>query len=242
MGPVWTCYTFQPCSLVHLSYYTHSLALDAQALDERLKSFWELESFGILPVPNAKSSVHQNSVCLIDGRYQVELPWKESHPSLPDSFSLCLKRLRRLTHRLQQNPAVLGEYDATIKNQIQQGIVEPVQEDMDESQGKVHYLPHHAVIRHDKETTKIRVVCDASARSDGPSLNDCLHSGPKFDRKILDILLRFRIHRVAVTVDIEKAFLIISMAQRDRDVLRFLWYDNVNPTSSSCVSLEWWSV
>ena len=40
--------------------------------------------------------------------------------------------------------------------------------------GKVHYLPHHAVIRRDKETTKLCVVYDASARSGGPSLNDYL--------------------------------------------------------------------
>ena len=93
---------------------------------------------------------------------------------------------------------------------------------------RVHYLPHHAVVRQDKATTKLRVVYDASAKSDGPSLNDCLYTGPKFDQKILDILLRFRLHKVALTADIEKAFLMISMAEKDRDVLRFLW---VNDTS-----------
>lgn len=92
---------------------------------------------------------------------------------------------------------------------------------------KVHYLPHHAVIRQDKETTKLRIVYDASAKSNGPSLNDCLYTGPKFDQKIMDILLRFRTHRVALTGDIEKAFLMVSIADKDRDVLRFLWIDDV---------------
>ena len=73
----------------------------------------------------------------------------------------------------------------------------------------------------------MRVVYDASARSSGPSLNDCLYTGPKFNQKILDILLRFRTHRVTLTADIEKAFLMISMAEIDRDVLRFLWVENV---------------
>ena len=50
--------------------------------------------------------------------------------------------------------------------------------------------------------------------------------GPKFDQKILDILCRFRTHRVAVTADIEKAFLMISVAAKDRDFLRFLWVDD----------------
>ena len=86
---------------------------------------------------------------------------------------------------------------------------------------KIHYLPHHAVIRQDKETSKLRIVYDASARANGPSLNDCLHIGPK------DILLRFRTHRVAVIADIEKAFLMVSVTERDRDVLRFLWVDDI---------------
>ena len=43
--------------------------------------------------------------------------------------------------------------------------------------GRLHYLPHHPVIRQDKETTKICVVYGASARTNGPSLNDCLHTG-----------------------------------------------------------------
>ena len=46
----------------------------------------------------------------------------------------------------------------------------------------VHYLPHHAVIRHDKDPTKMKVVYDASARSMEPSLNDCLYVGPKFNQ------------------------------------------------------------
>ncbi len=69
----------------------------------------------------------------------------------------------------------------------------------------------HVVICSDKETTKVRVVHDASAKSSGPSLNNCLCTGPKFDQKILDILLRFHFRKVALTADIEKAFLMISV-------------------------------
>ena len=101
--------------------------------------------------------------------------------------------------------------------------VEPSEEDPQ----CVHYLPHHAVVRQDKQTTKVRVVYDASARTTGPSLNDCLHVGPKLNTKIFDILLRFRVHRIAIIADIEKAFLMISVAPKDRDVLRFVWYKNV---------------
>ena len=112
--------------------------------------------------------------------------------------------------------------------QLEQGIVEPIENQSSVDIPEVHYLPHHAVVRKDKATTKLRVVYDASARSTGPSLNDCLNPGPKFDQKILDILSRFRVHRFAVTADIEKAFLMVSVAAKDREFLRFLWVDDPN--------------
>lgn len=68
----------------------------------------------------------------------------------------------------------------------------------------VHYLPHHAMVRRDKETTRLRIVYNTSARSSGASLNDCLHTGPKFEQRIFDILLRFHVHSIAFTANIEK--------------------------------------
>ena len=105
-------------------------------------------------------------------------------------------------------------------------IVEPVTE-TDPALNRLHYLPHHTVICTDKTTTKLHIVYDASAKSNGPSLNDCLYTGPKFNQLILDILVRFHLFKVALTADIEKAFLMISVAEHDRDVLRFLWVDDL---------------
>ena len=41
--------------------------------------------------------------------------------------------------------------------------------------GEITYLPHRAIVREDKLTTKVRVVYDASAKNKGPSLNECLY-------------------------------------------------------------------
>lgn len=128
---------------------------------------------------------------------------------LPDNYDLSQKRPIGLLKRLRQNPQILHEYDSVIKDQLNRGIVEIVEQTEVSDDRQVHYIPHHAVIREDKTTTKLRIVYDASAKSIGPSLNDCLYTGPKFGQSILDIILRFRIHRIALAADIEKAFLMI---------------------------------
>ena len=55
--------------------------------------------------------------------------------------------------------------------------------------GKEFYLPHRAVGRENAETTKLRVVYDASARAHNgaPSLNDCLHTGPSLQNKLWSV-------------------------------------------------------
>ena len=91
------------------------------------------------------------------------------------------------------------------------------------------------MVREDKKTTKLRKVYDTSARTNGPSLNDCLYTGPKFGQKIMDIILRFRIHKTALAADVEKAFLMISVSPQDRDALRFLWVNDIHKKTPEIV-------
>ena len=205
---------------------THVLLVDTQ-LDQCLQSFWDLETSGIRSTEKTVYDEFSESITFCEGRYQVSLPWKQQHKPLPENYQLCVRRLDSLLKRLRQTPDVMQQYDSTIREQIEAGIVEDTPLDVKGST-QVHYLPHHAVVRTDKSTTKLRIVYDASAKTDGnPSLNECLHVGPKFNQKLLDILIRFRAHRVAVTADIEKAFLMVSVEEKDRDALRFLWVHNV---------------
>ena len=142
---------------------------------------------------------------------------------------------------------MLNECDRIIQEQLQKGIIEPVKETQSENldsssldnEGKpIHYIPHHAVIRQERATTKIRIVFDGSAKTakSEPSINKCLQTGPNLIPKLFDVLVRFRSHRIAVTADIEKAFLMISIIPADRDVLRFLWFQD--PTKLHCPILH----
>ena len=204
-------------------------------MEQILHSFGDLETLGI---KSQEGSVYDNFMRTIsyeDRRYCVSLPWKDPNPLLPDNLNLCQARLFGLIRRLKQSPHILLEYDRIISEQIAQGIVEVMGDAAPSLTGRLHYLPHHYVIREDKSTTKLRIVFDASARSEGPSLNDCLYTGPSFGQNIAEILLRFRLFPVALVADIKKAFLMVSVVKEDRDALRFLWLDDI---SSDCPSVQ----
>ena len=193
--------------------------VDDKKLDEALRAFWDLESLGL---HEPEKSFYEEFTDTFDkGRYTVSL---EVHDPLPDNHQLSLKRLQGLLRRLKQSPEILQEYQTTIQDQIRRRIVEMVDQPDEVSMGMILYLPHHAVVRRDKSTTKVRVVYDASARSNGPSLNDCLYKGPKFHQHILDIL---RSYNTALAADKEKAFLMVAVDEKDHDVLRFLWVKDV---------------
>ena len=210
-------------------FTSHALHIDTasvNSLDERLKMFWELETLGIKEDETSVYDNFINSIQLRVGRYCVKLPWKDPCCDLPSNYDLCQKRLHGLLRRLKQDTHLLKEYDGVIREQLTKGIVEVVGDLSPQEHKRIHYLPHHAVIREEKQTTKLRIVYDASAKSTGPSLNDCLYVGPAFGQSIMDILLRFRLQKVALVADIEKAFLMISVDE-DRDVLRFLWIEDI---------------
>jgi hypothetical protein len=160
-----------------------------------------------------------------DGRYEISLPWLSDHQSLPTNRLIAEKRLKSTVKRLKDS-ALLSEYEDVFKAWLNENIIEEVS---DSDSLNCHYLPHRAVIR-ENSTTRIRPVFDASAKEKGTvSLNDCLEAGPNYLEMIPTVLNRFRLGAIGVTADIRKAFLQISVNPRDRDFLRFLWYENGNP-------------
>ena len=70
----------------------------------------------------------------------------------------------------------------------------------------------------------IRAVFDASAKSSsGVSLNDLLLVGPTVHSSLVDVLLHFLFHRVALTVDVSKMYRAIELTPENRDLHRFVW-------------------
>ena len=190
----------------------HPEALTVPEDDKRhsmLNCFWETDSYGTHP-ESIVDCTHEDflpGLQFVDGHYQVNLPWNHDKSDLPTHYQLCYNRLRSLQHKLLRKPALMAEYQHVIQDQLDRGIIEPV-----DATAQVvlagHYMPHHPVIREDKKTTKVRVVYDGSAKVvNSLSLNDCFQKGPNLIPKLFNILIKFRSHATTLTADTEKAFL-----------------------------------
>ena len=200
-----------------------------------LEDFWRLESIGIHESPRetddsiALKRFKQTS-CYENGRYSVTWPWKSEKPDLPQNHGLALGRLKSLVNRMKRNPDLVEKYDDIIEEQLKQGIIETVKPEVQSKDTIKHYIPHHAVINPSKATTKVRIVYDASAktRPEQSSLNESMYRGPIMLQNLTGILLHFRLNKIAMVSDIEKAFLQIGLQDDARDATRFFWLKNTN--------------
>nr|XP_015905550.1 uncharacterized protein LOC107437918 [Parasteatoda tepidariorum] len=142
-----------------------------------------------------------------DGRYIVNLPYKKDR-ILGNSRNQAKQRFFSLEERFRDNPKFRNQCINFIREYQDLGHVQLVPNyEFSKPTSECFYLPHFGIIREESETTKLRVVFDASAKSEaGISLNDVLHFGPKLQEELFNVLLKFRCYPVALTSDIEKMF------------------------------------
>ena len=161
-----------------------------------------------------------------EGWYETGLLWKANHGVLPNNKAASIGRMNNLITKLKRDPQLLKEYDRIISDQLNEGIVEVAPE---LATGLEYYLPHKAVVRESAESTKLRIVYDASAKPDTKSLslNDCLETGPPLQNLLWSVLIRNRMRPITLTGDISKAFLQIRIREEHRDVLRFHWFKDL---------------
>ena len=166
----------------------------------------------------------------IDGeRYCVRLTFTESFSQISDNFSNSFFPIKHLRVELQKNGELKENYCRVVNKFENQVIIKKV--DHIAEPGRVHYLPHHAIVKNKKETSKIRIVFDGSSYLKNElSINEFLEPGPCL-LPLLYVLLRFRLESIGIVADIRQAFLQISVDPSHRDYLRFLWlnFDSDDP-------------
>nr|XP_012215486.1 PREDICTED: uncharacterized protein LOC105667930 [Linepithema humile] len=198
-------------------------------LDDAVQKFWETEE-----IPARKNLSPEEKQCeqhykrtvkrLPSGRYSIGLPFNEQKGKLGESYGIALKRLQGLERRLSANLRLYEDYRKFLQDYESLGqMTELKQSNMQEG----CFLPHHSVIKESSMTTKLRVVFDASAKtSSGISLNDTLLKGPVVQQNILAIIIRFCLHNIVFTADIQKMYRQIFIHPKDRPFQRILWRNN----------------
>lgn len=197
--------------------------------DALLRRFWETETFDsddISQSPDEQqafdhfATTHSRNE---DGRYEVCLPRCHGVPALGASRQTALRRYLNTEKSLTKQ----GKWEAyrdQVSDYIRLGHAEFVpSQELSKPHCNIFYLPMHGVSKLSSTTTKVRPVCDASSKSSsGVSLNDTLLPGPFLYPKINKIVNRFRRHRIAMTGDVSKMHLQISLSPTERDYHRFL--------------------
>lgn len=209
--------------------------------EEDVRKLWTLESLGIHDRPNEDDdqvafNLFMQSLQRIDGRYYGGWPLKTADPKAPSNYTLCVGRLISVWKRLSQEPELLRKYHATFMEQLNLGIIEVVEDPAKAESPLVMYLPHHAVIREDKISSKVRIVFDCSAKSkkSAPSFNDLVFRGPVLLVDLCSILLRIRLYIIIILADLVKAFLQIGLNLQSAEMTRFLWLlDPTKPPTPS---------
>jgi hypothetical protein len=201
-------------------------AKDLDNVDTLLRRYWDIEETGtgscLSPDNRKAEEIVCESIKYKDGRYTVGMPWKTNQGELEDNYEMAKKRLESTENRLKRTPEAATEYNNIIQDYQKKGYIRKVEPD-ENKPDHVWYLPHFPVVRPDKETTKTRIVFDASAKYHNVALNDVIYQGPKLQNDLSAVLLRFRRHPIALMSDVKEMYLQIGIAHPDRSMHRFLW-------------------
>ena len=192
-----------------------------------INRLWELENQGFdrkdLSLDDKRVVDLWDSECkVVDGHYELPIPWKDPHECLPNNVVVAEKRLHNLLGKLERQN-LFERYDQEINKLLDSSYAEVVPSGEIHTTERVFYLPHHGVVNPHKPD-KLRVVFDCAARFQGRSLNERCLQGPDLINNLLYVLLRFRLHHYGLLADIKEMYLQVVIPPRDRDALRFLWW------------------
>lgn len=198
-----------------------------------LSQFWEVEECHasrslskeeLACEEHFKSTYKRNS----DGRFIVKIPLKGSIEELGESRSIAEKRFYLLERKLERNSNLKQDYSSFMQEYLSLGHMSRI----DNTEFAVqYYLPHHAVVKEDSITTRLRVVFDGSCpTTSGMSVNKIQMTGPVLQSDLLSILIRFRQHSYVVSADITKMYRQILVCPSQRNLQQILWrFDPSHP-------------
>ena len=204
----------------------HVVSHFISSVEQQIHNLWKLDFDGIddYSMSNEDKRVLKlwDANCTkVNGHFEIPIPWRDN-VQVSNNVSLALTRLKSLKSSISKK-GIASQYNAEITKLLDKGYAEPVPINRLES-SEVWYLPHHAVVN-PRKPGKFRIVYDCAAKFLGESLNDKCFRGPDMNNNLLHILLRFRQHHFAFSADVEAMYYQVLIPAKDRDCLRFLWFD-----------------
>ncbi|XP_062703955.1 uncharacterized protein LOC134286359 [Aedes albopictus] len=207
----------------------------AEPLDKAIEKFWTIEEMTDKPLRSQEEEdceQHFQATITRDctGRYVARYPKKIGfHEKIGDSISTALRRFSQLKRRLNRDANLHRQYSDFLQEYLDMDhmrLVGTVKDVKDEGR-TVFYLPHHPVFKESSSTTKVRVVFDGSAKTTtGCSLNDALLTGPVIQDDLIDLMIRFRKHSIALVADVAKMYRQVRIHPDDTPLQRILWRFN----------------
>ncbi|XP_075162828.1 uncharacterized protein LOC142235458 [Haematobia irritans] len=157
--------------------------------------------------------------------------------SLPPSDRFCEENFVRTTRRdsdvstsLLRKPDIKVVYDNVVREYLELDHMRPVSSTVPPGTLSC-YLPHHPVINLAKQSTKLRVVFNASNKtSNGNSLNDILHVGPTLQLDLVLLILRWRLYKFVFNCDITQMYRQIRVDPAHTPLQRILFRDSPDGT------------
>lgn len=215
---------------------TYHIRKSENNIDSTLKRFWQLEDLPqrdeLLTEEEEFCEMHFQRTYSINenGRFIVKLPIIDVNKKLGDSRPLAISRLFSIERKFAMDQCFEEQYKAFMSNYIELNHMIPISSyDKHSSDSQIYYLPHHAVLKPDNISTKLRVVFDGSCNpTNSVSLNSVLGVGPTIQRNIFSVLVSFRLHKISVSADIEKMYRQILIAPEDQDFQRIVWRDSAD--------------
>ena len=184
----------------------------------QLQDAWELEGIGFQSVSEESAVVPQPRWDAEKGRIVVPMLWKSDDRPVPN-LQASKRRVDRMLTRLSTDTR--EKYDTFMEEKMKEGIIRRSPKGW-LARRHQFFLPHRAGEK------KFQIYFDASALDgSGRSLNSYLHAGPNLLPKLLEVYLRFRIHKVGFQADVHSAFHQISVPETDQPFLQFTYEEEV---------------
>ena len=157
----------------------HSVMHVSLIQERDLSDFWSTESMGVNLkqfAPGTDLKNESDEISILEGpggQWMVSFPWVRDASLLPDNKTQAEALLYNQERRLLKSPELARAYNEQIEELTKLGFARKLsQDEINQYEGPVFYLPHHGVLRKENTSTPLRIVFNSSVVYNGHCLNE----------------------------------------------------------------------